>query len=440
MIVNSFYKYSSLKFKQFLIRNTTGKSKMISKKVITIFLFTFICHTIVAQLDEGSYKGFKTFRKDEEGPNLMNIYVNKFASSKIINLSDNKNKPLDGRFHIIIHADKYIIADIRNGILDGEWTLYWQNNKVAEKAFFKQGKREGETHEYYNGHEVRTHKDGVIQHHIAHFENGQLKEERFYENGKLHGNVKEYRQDGSLRQEANFLKGNKHGKFMKIYDNGYTEISYYTNGKLDGEYLKMFENGNTAKKGSYINGEKTGQWIEMDDQGRLKEEAGYLDGKLHGENRKYSQGELFSSVEYAHGKNHGKRISYFTPQQTIREEESFVDNVLDGYTKYYTKEGILYTEILYKNGKQVLKRDYDIHSGILNTEYTYRDNNVIREKVYDKNGKLKLLRLANEYGSLVDVQEYNNTGKIIKTNTEYKKLASIKLIEDASGIIDIDIK
>lgn len=414
---------------------------MFLKKALTILLLTFMGHTIVAQIEEGGYKGFKISADNkDEAPQLMGIYANKIPSSHILSFSDNKNKPLEGNYHIIINPNKYVIANIRKGILDGEWT-YWFYGKVAEKASFKQGKRDGETHEYYSGHEVWTHNNGQIIHHIAHYENGQLKVEHSYdENGKLHGNVKEYREDGSLYREANYQHGSKQGKFVETNNEGYTWIRIYKNDKLDGEYLEQFGNGKTALKGSYANGEKTGQWVEYDEQGRLEEEAGYLEGKLHGENRKYSQGELYSSVEYANGKNHGKQISYSTPQQTIREEKSYTDNILDGYTKHYTEKGIVHMEVLYKKGTKVLRRDYDYSSGIINTEYTYRNDNVIREKVYDKNGKLKILRLVNEYGSLVDVQEYNTAGKVIKTDTSYKEPSSIKLIEDASGVIDFEIE
>lgn len=413
------------------------------KKAITCLLFICICNTIVAQLqlERSTYKAFKVSeKKKDDAPNLMDIFINEFPSGKIISFSDKKKEPLNGCYHIIIHGEKYVIANIKNGLLDGEGTLYWYN-KVGEKAFFKQGKYDGEAHEYYKGHEVTTFKDGIIQHYIAHHPNGQLKEERFYENGKLQGEVKQFDEDGNLHWEGNFSQGKRDGKFVETDNNTYTTISYYKNDKLDGEYLEQFKNGKIAQKGKYNNGKKTDRWVKYNEDGQTKEDVGYLDDEYHGEKRSYSQGELHMLIEYDHGKYHGKYIIYNTSNPPLIEiEKNYAHNKLDGYTKHYTEKGILHLEILYRDGKEVIRKDYDYNSGIINTEHTYRNNNVIREKVYDKNGKLKILRLANEYGSLVDVQEYNTAGKVIKTNTEYKKPASIKLKEDTSGIIDIEIE
>ena len=412
-------------------------------RIITILLFGFIYYTATAQLqlDKSAYKGFPVVKNNkDEGPNLMDIYINSFPSQGIISFTDNKKNPLNGCYHIIIHGEKYVIANIKKGLLEGESTLYWYN-KVGEKAYFKQGRYDGKRSSYYSGEEITTYKEGIIQHHIAHYKNGQLKEELFYENGKPHGDIKEFYEDGTLHRESHYLHGNQEGIYMEKNSHGYTKVSHYKNGKLDGEYLEQYENGNIAQKGSYANDKKTGRWTRYTKEGHLIEEIDYLDDVLHGEKKIYNDnGILYMLTEYNHGKRNGKYLIYYSSNpEIIEKEENYKNNILDGITRYYSQKGILYVEILYRDGKEVLRKDYDL-MGILSIESTYRNNNVIREKIYDKNGKLKLLRLANEYGSLVDVQEYNTAGKVVKTNTEYKKPASIKLKEDASGIIDIEIE
>ena len=410
------------------------------KKLFAFILLISLCLTIEAQLDEGVYQGFKVMKMDKNSiPDIINIQVNKLSTAGVTSFSEEKNKPLNGRYHIIIHKYKYIIADFSKGLPHGNWTLY-SYNKEAEKASFKNGKYDGEVHEYYDGHSITTLKEGVMQHHISYHPNGKLKVERFYENGRLNGEMKEYDNEGKLIREAHYLQGKRNGKYMERNLDGYTSTSNYKNDVLEGEYVELFGNGQIAQKGSYdSSGKKTGRWVRYKNDGTLIEDVGYLDGVYHGEKRSYSQGELSSVTEYEKGKNHGKHIWYYSANPKIkREEKNYVNNELEGPTKYYTDKGVLYTEILYKKGKETLTREFDRNSGTIYAESTYKDGNIIRKKIYDNKGNLKLLRLVDERGSLVDVQEYNTNGTIIKTNKNYKKPASITVREDASGIIDIE--
>lgn len=417
-------------------------SKLIIKKIIIFIIFIFTCYTAVAQLDEGTYEGFKIIKNNKNPvPDLIDIHVNRHSSSRITSFTESKDKPLNGTYHIIIHGNKYIVADFSNGMPNGEWTLYLYN-KVAEKAFLKNGKYDGEYHEYYRGHSVTTFKDGVILHHISHHPNGQLAVERSYENGKLHGEIKEYREDGSLYRESHYLYGKADGKQLETNDKGYTWIKNYKNGQQSGEYLEIAENGITTQQGYYNDtGQKTGRWISHDKNGIIREDIGYLDGKYHGEKRIYTDGQLIFLTQYDNGKYNGKDIEYYSSNpKIIRSEKNYVNDEREGSTKYYSDKGIVYREIVFRKGKEILNRNFDLHSGILHNESVLRDGRTIRRKIYNKNGKLELLQLADENGSLVDVQEYNTQGKVIKTNKNYRKPSSIRLVEDASGIIDIEVE
>lgn len=408
---------------------------------ITLFILClFISHAIEAQLNAGGYEGFSvTDNKNNSIPDLISIQVAKHTSSQTTRFTTNKEKPLNGKYHIIINPNKYVIAHFADGFANGDWTLY-SYNKEEEKLFLKKGKYEGEQHEYHHGHTITTYKDGIIQHQIAYYPNGNLKVERSYENGKLHGDIKEYREDGSLKKETQYQQGEIEGKYLETNEAGYTWIKHHINGKLVGEYLEIAENGTVTKKGYYNDkSEKTGRWTSHDEDGTIQEDIGYLDGKLHGEKRTYTDGHLYSLTEYEHGKYSGKDLEYYSSIDQLRTEKNYADNQLEGPTKYYNNEGILYKEILYRKGKKVLEKTFDNKSGVLHQESTFKDGITVQRKIY-KNGQLAVLQLVDEKGSLVDVQEYNTAGKVTKTNTSYKKSPSIKLKEDASGIIDIEFE
>ena len=426
------------------------------KKILIVLLFVTTSFSVMAQeISTGGYKGFKiSGMGSDDFPDIINIYA-KFTPGGICVFStyvDEKETMLTGRYHIIVRSDRYVIADIKNGILEGEWTKYSSNKSVLEKAFFKNGCYDGEFNLYNSGHEKYTFKDCRMVHYIAYHRNGKLEVERNYENEKLHGVVKTYDESGDLIEESSYNKGKLHGKRVQVIkSDDHTVTSHYNNGILEGEYVSMYNNGKMIKKGTYDSkGKKTGKWLDYDRDGELREEAVYLDDKYHGERRTYYEGALRSVTEFANGINHGKETLY-KKYPVLREESVYVDGSRE-LLKDYNDEGKLRTETHYKNGDRVYRKEYypDYEAaGSVESFYQYNvihDKGttsksgpfLVKEKTYDKNGKLKSLSLLNEKGEMVVVQEYNTSGAATKTNKEYKKNDLITLKEDASGIIDIE--
>ena len=421
-------------------------------KILKILLFFCVCLPVAAQnIDDGVYQGFKIGKGNKSNvPDIISIQVSSMRGSTS-HFSDDKNKPLSGCFHIIIHRNKYIVANISKGVLEGEWTMYAYGDNVVEKAIFRNGCYDGEYVQTYGDREIYTFKNCELQHYIAYYSNGQLKVERIYENGKLHGEVKEYDETGKLIKESNFANGKRHGKQFEVGSNGYSETSSYNNGIQVGEYLAKFGNGDIAEKGEYDSeGKKTGKWIDNRDNGDPHEETNYKNGMYHGEVKKYANGKLYRLEEYVDGEKHGKEIMYYE-YPVVREEKNYTNGDLDGAVKYYSNKGELQLEYFYQNGVCLSKKEYILGYGNVGyTESFYQiekrvgpgsvstSTYINKEKHYDKNGKLKSLSLRNEKGDMVVVQEYNTAGKVIKTNKNYKKHSSITIKEDASGIIDIE--
>ena len=406
------------------------------KKILNILLLICVCLPIAAQdIKDGGYQGFKV-GKGNNTPDIISIRVNSL-SGDICRFSEyikNEDKPLTGCYHIIIHRNKYIVANISKGVLEGEWTMY-SYDKVVEKATFKNGCYDGQRVRTYSDREIYTYKDCELQHYIAYHSNEQLKAERAYKNGKLHGEVKEYNEKGELVKEYNFANGKKHGKRVEVGSNGYSTTANYDNDVQVGEYLAVFKNGNISEKGEYdSNGKKTGKWVLGHEDGNLREEAGYKDGKYHGEVRGYHLGKISTVTGYADGKRDGKYFLYYE-YPAVREERTYKNGVLNDVSRDYHKNGTLDFETIYDNGDRVIHRSYRSDGYV---ESYYKKKEVVKTKRYDKDGKLKSLSLINEKGDLVVVQEYDTAEKVVKTNKEYKKHPSITLKEDASGIIDIE--
>lgn len=412
---------------------------MKTKILFITTLFILFSSSLTAQIfDNEYYLAFKTSDwKGNAAPPLQEIKVQQSPLNGSTVFYDQQGKPMSGQFHIIIHAQKYIIADISKGIIDGELRLYSYNQEI-ERYNLKKGIYHGKQYSYPSN-ETFTYNNGIITSYISYHDNKQLKKELNYINGKIDGNVIEYNKDGKVIEKKHYSNGVLNGEAINISPQGYIKQSTYKNGVLDGQYQELFVNGNIAVKGAYENDKKTGTWLYYEENGNIKEEIGYLNGKYHDSNKRYVKGTLFESVQYVDGKRHGKRLYYrgTPPNIKLAEEDNYINGKLDGIVKRFNERDILYFEAKYKNDMKTKAKEYHPTTGLIRSETLYRDGSSVAEKVYDKKGILKYLLLQNEQGYLTVVQEYNTQGKVTKKNAAYKKAANIKLVEDEWGIIDI---
>lgn len=388
--------------------------------LFTLCLLLCLSFPINSQVKNGVYKATK-IEKGKESSDIIYIRATSLGNGVIAyteQTKDEKKPPLNGVYHFEINGDRrHIIGNFSKGLAEGEWTEYMYSD-VFRIYNFKNGKLDGETYKVGDDgskYEISTYKDGLIRHYITYHPNGQQEEERLYdEEGKKHGKVAVYNKEGELVKEANYNHGYYHGQQMEVKSNGSKEIETYNDGILEGEYLLYHPNGNKAIEGSYkTERKKEGTWTYWHENGDIEKTENYLNGKLNGEKKTFYEGGLPRSIEaYTDGELNGKKIDYDEETNKIVAEASYVNGKLDGEFKAY-------------------------HNGTIWRESLYKEGTMLREKEY-KNGKLNVLRLIDDSGRMVDVQEYDATGKTTKRNKDYKKPASITLKEDASGIIDIE--
>lgn len=136
-------------------------------------------------------------------------------------------------------------------VLNGEFTVYYEDGTIMKK-----------------GNSVNSKMDGVI---YSYYESGKLQKIDNYKNGKPHGESKGYYEKGNLKYITHYKDNLHHG----------TEKSYYSNGNLQSE-------------GNYIDGEPDGLWQYYYEEGGIKEEIKFKNGeKVLTEEQKKARSSLF---------------------------------------------------------------------------------------------------------------------------------------------------
>ena len=101
-------------------------------------------------------------------------------------------------------------------------------------------------------------------------------------NGKIEGKFELF-VDNILHEVIEYVNGDRHGKYIKYCDNKqYSSfIKYecnYVNGKLEGECKEYSEEGKLMKKYNFANGNINGIYINYYEDGTIKDIHNYVNG------------------------------------------------------------------------------------------------------------------------------------------------------------------
>lgn len=394
---------------------------MYTKNIFLLLWLLFFVMPAAGQVEDGDYRAYK-INKDIREDIPINIHVERLARDFCWFTDAETKKPLDGKYHIVENIKKYHAINLSKGFIDGDYEFYF-DDRLEYKATYEGGRRHGKTFSYHENGKTKAeatfkrqeYTQSLILHSISYHENGQLEEEFQYDdNGKRHGKMVQYDANGKIIKQQEYQHGRLVGKSTEKDSNGKTIIKQYDDGYLISE-SRFYTNGNIEYQKQYlINREKirTGKWIQAKENGDLENETHYLKNKKDGEEKIYYAGNKLKSVtEYTQDRHNGKEIVYEEDPHAIRYEGTWKDGKRHGTFSTY-------------------------HNGILWKETVYNEDIAISEKQYE-NGKLQLLNLLDETGTLVNVEKYNNQGTKTYTNSNYKKHPSIQVKEDASGITDV---
>lgn len=370
-----------------------------------------------AQVPADTYKAFK---KGNDGiMEAMTVTVAPLGNGVMHFNEGNPRQPLDGYFQIAESGHRFTQGNIKHGIANGAWEYHSGNGTIVKTAPYRNGRLDGEVVIYYdNGAQERvaTYNHGIRTHNRSYYSGGELKAEEFYDDeGSLHGESWGYDAAGNVITEKRYEHGLRQGVQVETDDEGCKISQEYVAGKCNGAYNKLYSDGTIAQKGSYDqDGLKTGHWEQWNAQGVLTEEATYAKDQYEGEHNVYfSNGKLKLSEQYRAGKLDGDATEFEEEPYRMVRKVKYADGRLHGAFKIF-------------------------HDGILWREGSYKEGKLVYEKEFAK-GKLQIVKLLDENGSLIPVERYDETGKQIYKNRDYRKPSDIVLKESAAGVVEVEV-
>lgn len=217
---------------------------------------------------------------------------------------------------------------------------------------------------------------------VSYFENGKIKEEIHYLNGEQTGERIEYYENGN--KEYTITKDISKNRFEHLwfYENGNTRK--LENKQLDkderiGEYKEWHENGQLAKTGTYKSTyNREGEWLEYHKDGTKKLEAEFKNGDFLIHNCWNEKGEKtlkdgtglyvydysgwkghldHNEQEYKNYKRDGKQYTYTNGKLSLYQE--MINGKEHGLTKSFDENGNLEYEVVYDNGVEKSRKEYN---------------------------------------------------------------------------------
>jgi len=216
----------------------------------------------------------------------------------------------------------------KNGLEEGEWKTYNQNNYLEGKYKYEKGNLNGLSTEYYSS--------------------GVIKSEIMYKDGSADGLYKLYYSNKQLNEIGNYVDGVKQGYW----------IGYWPNGKKSFEYY-------------YLNGERDKYNTDYTVRG-IKETEDYLEfGFLKQTIIFDTLGNALSTSKFVRGNG---ELKYIYPNGKIRTQSTFKNGMIEGTASYYYSNGKLEEKVAYVKGEKtgsVMAYDQD---GKLTVTGTYKNN------------------------------------------------------------------
>lgn len=157
------------------------------------------------------------------------------------------------------------------------------------------------------------------------YENGNKEEEYTEQNNLLDGKYTLYNEDGTIRRQATYKMGSRHGLETVYFNNKKIESQiFYENGHKIGPFAHWNEKGILISKGEYdtikvknyelydIKVVYTGKLETFFETGKRKELSTYKKGKFNGLSEEwYPNGNQKSKIAYLNGKNYGIKMEWF---------------------------------------------------------------------------------------------------------------------------------
>lgn len=302
---------------------------------------------------------------------------------------------------------------------EGDWIFYHENGNISEEANYIDGKlnkvykayhSNGQLLKVFNyesgtlvGEYQQYNKKGALLEKGEYNKDGELITQSFYynlgesflnynvpfKNNKIDGLVEVLYEDGKTKSIINFSEGLRSGEEKEFYKTGEKKYIFSNlNNQPEGEYFSFYENGNTESKGAYKEGVMIGNWQYYNYYGEKTEEVFYDEkGKKTGLYKQYDiDGIVYSEVDYKNGDPVAYRF-FNKKGETIKDVKKSKGSF--EYEGFYA-DGVVSTKGIYKTdmGKDG-RWEYFTQNGVLKSVEHFKDGKLHGEEInYYPNGEI----------------------------------------------------
>jgi len=223
-----------------------------------------------------------------------------------------------------------------------------------------------------------------------------------------------------------------------FYENGQlSSEGGLRDGKPDGYWKSYYRNGNLKAEGNRKEFQLDGPWIFYDREGIPSSEITYSEGKKDGPSKLFKDGYLFKIDIYKQDVQEG--ISrFFYPDSSLQKEIPFIEGKKEGLGYEYAKDGRILTLLVYKNNSLLRKQNinrFDQQNQKQGLWMSFHNNRQKRQEgpyLNDlKNGYWKYYKPD---GNLIRVEKWVN-GELQEGATEVAKVEVRKEVDPKTGAI-----
>ncbi len=280
----------------------------------------------------------------------------------------------------------------RNGLVHGEFKVWWENGQLKAKGYYRQGKPHGPWEYYFNTYVLAakgSFKDGLKEAlWIEYWENGELKRRGSYRGGKEIGEWLGWVSAGGEVLRTSCFESNASGHTKSAYDNGsfkeefdcrfgkrvgpYVEGSpegtplcrgfYDTTGAQDSLWQWFHTNGRLSMKQHFLHGLRNDSLLGWDSSGRVIE-RGFFKLGTGAWNRYDTPGHVLEIKTYEDGLP--LSIKRWHPNHSLAAQGAYAQGKKTGTWKIWDAHGLLKESAQYENGELNGERRFFDSTGTL---------------------------------------------------------------------------
>jgi len=253
------------------------------RRLIFVFALALLGSCVESNSDESAslivyedeFTG-QTVIKDSEESNLITVDENGFVNFKnqLFNGTEKGFYPvskISGKEKKDKSRNLEYEGSYKDGIREGLWKWWYENEQLSIEAYYKNGKLEGFYRAWHNNGQLLLEtnyksgeENGVFK---RWYESGQLKEQGINKIGIAEGLYREWHENGQLMREANLKEGYADGLSKIWHENGIlaNEVNHKDR-YMNGLYRMWDENGKLKVKGNYKEGRLDGVWENYNEE------------------------------------------------------------------------------------------------------------------------------------------------------------------------------